>query len=350
MGHNLLTLPPELRNRIWHQCFSTCNSTPLTIDKELVEPGLLSTCRQVRQEARGMYYHLNTFKIQCDDTGITGIRYSRVENRFKTILLQWRHIIGPTACQAISHVVFEIQGYFHVPKYRLHGFSMDIFNDLCEATFDAALDGPLRFVDPGVIRYNIVYGVEWIHYIRTEDSPPPRDEDRSAATQEWTVAVHRTGKAAFDHDYSHQLCLLMALLFVAEKGYADAQVHGKKPECLAFFAGAILLRFLIGLATLWLVIPRQAFKLLKVIWLQSRYGAAEISPSIERRAPENYLPWRHGREKRNWVPKPLGKALCVIGGIVVGLAIMIIAGIISLSVAAAECIPERAFDGWVELL
>lgn len=63
----LLALPAELRNKIYH--FSLVDEDEIFITSELKPPSLLSTCRQVRNEALQIYYFANSFAHEiknCD--------------------------------------------------------------------------------------------------------------------------------------------------------------------------------------------------------------------------------------------------------------------------------------------
>lgn len=55
----LLALPPELRNRIWANAL-ICFSPQTLFDK----PALLATCKEVRYEARAMYWRNNKFYLE----------------------------------------------------------------------------------------------------------------------------------------------------------------------------------------------------------------------------------------------------------------------------------------------
>lgn len=63
---SLLSLPPELRNQIYRY-------TPLQDDwitlspSQASEPSLLSTCRQIRQEARSIFLYENKFTVSVRD-------------------------------------------------------------------------------------------------------------------------------------------------------------------------------------------------------------------------------------------------------------------------------------------
>lgn len=64
----LLTIPPELRNRIYEEVLVEEKKIDLS-HKDTKPPGLLSTCRQIRDEARKIWYFQNKFHltvIACD--------------------------------------------------------------------------------------------------------------------------------------------------------------------------------------------------------------------------------------------------------------------------------------------
>lgn len=67
---SLLTLPPELRNSIYRYVLVPRGSFMITKDNYM-QPPLLRTCRQLRQEASGIYYEENYFKIDCRDFDFT---------------------------------------------------------------------------------------------------------------------------------------------------------------------------------------------------------------------------------------------------------------------------------------
>ncbi|KAK6431013.1 hypothetical protein LTR95_012827 [Oleoguttula sp. CCFEE 5521] len=57
-------LSGELRNRVWN--FAVCEDGFIDITFTGVpEPGLLTACRLIREEAGGMYYYLNKFSVVC---------------------------------------------------------------------------------------------------------------------------------------------------------------------------------------------------------------------------------------------------------------------------------------------
>lgn len=66
MKSPILSLPPEMRNRIYRECVVegviTLHSDDM-FDSLPVEPALLLTCRQIRKEALSIYYHENKFEF-----------------------------------------------------------------------------------------------------------------------------------------------------------------------------------------------------------------------------------------------------------------------------------------------
>ncbi|UJO16874.1 uncharacterized protein CLAFUR5_04146 [Fulvia fulva] len=61
---SLLSLPPELRNRIYHFALSPATTTHLDAPRRPDIPPLLITNRQIRQEAFGLYFHLLVLKLE----------------------------------------------------------------------------------------------------------------------------------------------------------------------------------------------------------------------------------------------------------------------------------------------
>lgn len=55
----LLSLPAELRNRIYEYALIEENEIAITADLHV--PALLQTSRQIRREARSLYFEKNTF-------------------------------------------------------------------------------------------------------------------------------------------------------------------------------------------------------------------------------------------------------------------------------------------------
>ncbi|KAK6392664.1 hypothetical protein LTR65_003437 [Meristemomyces frigidus] len=65
----LLRLPPELRLSIWE--FALVEDGPVRVTPLLQQPGLLRTCRQIREEAMKTWLHSNFFwfdVVDCDAT------------------------------------------------------------------------------------------------------------------------------------------------------------------------------------------------------------------------------------------------------------------------------------------
>jgi len=68
----LFKLPPELRNRIYHEALlspTAVHVTSPTAEPIWQSPGILKTCRQLRGETSAIYYSGNTFLVRsngCD--------------------------------------------------------------------------------------------------------------------------------------------------------------------------------------------------------------------------------------------------------------------------------------------
>ncbi|KAK5127973.1 hypothetical protein LTR85_005090 [Meristemomyces frigidus] len=63
----LLTIAPELRNRIYHEALKSPDRIRLSTKEQPLQPALLRTCRQIRQEAIGIYYNINRLEITVYD-------------------------------------------------------------------------------------------------------------------------------------------------------------------------------------------------------------------------------------------------------------------------------------------
>lgn len=61
----LLRLPPELRNRIYHELFCSESTTPQTfhLTETSMEPSILSTCTQLLRECTGIFYANTTLQF-----------------------------------------------------------------------------------------------------------------------------------------------------------------------------------------------------------------------------------------------------------------------------------------------
>ena len=73
---HLLGLPAEIRNRIYtHALVSSDQSDPIEVDSTgPQQPGLLSCCRQIREEAVHIYYTLNWFAMVIHDCDAVAIQ------------------------------------------------------------------------------------------------------------------------------------------------------------------------------------------------------------------------------------------------------------------------------------
>lgn len=69
----LLELAAELRNRIYE--YVLIKDKTITVSRHrIAQPGLLRTCRQIREEARAIYYCRNAFKILRGSFGVSIVR------------------------------------------------------------------------------------------------------------------------------------------------------------------------------------------------------------------------------------------------------------------------------------
>lgn len=58
-----LRLPGELRNMVYKHALVTDGKVNITREHGIPEPALLSTCKKIRKEAIGIFYHDNTFQL-----------------------------------------------------------------------------------------------------------------------------------------------------------------------------------------------------------------------------------------------------------------------------------------------
>jgi len=69
---SLLILSGELRNKIYE--YVLVRRGYIIVDRcNLAAPALLTTCGQIRNEASGYYYQLNTFRVICWDTDYSAL-------------------------------------------------------------------------------------------------------------------------------------------------------------------------------------------------------------------------------------------------------------------------------------
>ncbi|KAK5731999.1 hypothetical protein LTR17_010952 [Elasticomyces elasticus] len=71
-GPTLLTIPPEMRNRIYREALlegSICVCSAFGLLRSLPdEPALLRVCHQIREEAMSIYYCENKFSVSVYDS------------------------------------------------------------------------------------------------------------------------------------------------------------------------------------------------------------------------------------------------------------------------------------------
>ncbi|KAI7370787.1 hypothetical protein KC328_g17681, partial [Hortaea werneckii] len=67
----LLTLPPELRNKIYSLALTSPSKTTPSKTGHLKHPALLQTCVQIRREATQMYFAQTTFQLHLNPSNPT---------------------------------------------------------------------------------------------------------------------------------------------------------------------------------------------------------------------------------------------------------------------------------------
>ena len=70
-----LDLPAELRNRIYRLTLLETQKIVISDHHKAKEPGLLSACRQIRQETLTLYYHENVFNILIENHDSTTLQH-----------------------------------------------------------------------------------------------------------------------------------------------------------------------------------------------------------------------------------------------------------------------------------
>ena len=104
MACPLLQLPAELRNEIWQ--LALVRDEPIRIFHPgmgaRLEPALLATCKQIRNEAQDMLYSENTFEGHCSIEAIRSL-----PNK-PTSLLRWLGKIGDKRARMIKRLVVTL--------------------------------------------------------------------------------------------------------------------------------------------------------------------------------------------------------------------------------------------------
>lgn len=106
-GSRLLSLAPELRNRIYR--FTLLERDQIEIEAGVsipLPPSLLQTCRQIRQEASGIYYEESRFRFTIHDYDATlhvrwtkcfrsktRTRHSKIWVRFRNQPMNWANLL-----------------------------------------------------------------------------------------------------------------------------------------------------------------------------------------------------------------------------------------------------------------
>ncbi|EME82939.1 uncharacterized protein MYCFIDRAFT_80518 [Pseudocercospora fijiensis CIRAD86] len=148
----LLDLAPELRNRIYR--YVLCGDGKLFVTKDTREPGLLSACRQIRQEARSIWLLENEFRfwVQNLDFSIMAAFFTRDMQR---LLLthrarcgqQFRFSIGMSALYDWQKLMVWCKAVFEhrAPGVCISagqtGFRLVVANALSMAAAHAKIEG-----------------------------------------------------------------------------------------------------------------------------------------------------------------------------------------------------------------
>lgn len=98
----LLKLPAELRNRIYHEALAGSSPSPniFHLSKESMEPPLLTTSRQIRTEASGIFY-ANTI-LQFNDPAVCVRRLSTLPPKSVELIPELRYDTSETCTAASS--------------------------------------------------------------------------------------------------------------------------------------------------------------------------------------------------------------------------------------------------------
>lgn len=119
-----ITLPGELRNRIWSLATVQLEGTDVSEKVAADEPGLLATCRQIRNEASSIYYAETTFCLDYDevDRGISRAWLARIGGK-RTRMIRTLRI--RRACTSLDHPVANFDNILrlkrHVPGRMVAG-------------------------------------------------------------------------------------------------------------------------------------------------------------------------------------------------------------------------------------
>ena len=95
---SLIHLPAELRNKIFAITLFERNAVTTVNEKGVkqAQPGLLTTCKQIRKEALKFYYYHNTFKLTVKDNDTT-------------VAVRWIQAMGATRyLPLIPKIIIEV--------------------------------------------------------------------------------------------------------------------------------------------------------------------------------------------------------------------------------------------------
>lgn len=187
----LLTLPPELRNRIWE--FALIEDGPITVPAtfiirgpikdqyavsyQLNTPGLLATNKQIRREALPIYYSGNIFATNSRVDTYTFLRRLSAEQRSMLTRLQVNFIQDdpstPKHHQRMTDLLFQA---LHMPKFARSQMREPNLAENREEALRAEqelAEAGLR-LQPGTLQFAARYKSEWIHFLWSlRGSGPP---------------------------------------------------------------------------------------------------------------------------------------------------------------------------------
>ncbi|CAD0098445.1 unnamed protein product [Aureobasidium mustum] len=99
-----MDLPVEIRLRIYSMAISSHQDLTISDHRDVAEPALLQTNRQIRSESIPIFYGTNCFRLELQvPTDSTNRTLSYL---FKEPELTWLHLIGPDRIKSLRHVSF----------------------------------------------------------------------------------------------------------------------------------------------------------------------------------------------------------------------------------------------------
>lgn len=96
----LLTLPPELRNRIWHEVLVPPQRETFALSNGHMEPALLSVNHQLRSECTGIFYANTT--LHFTDPQICIRRLTSLSRKYIEVIPELRFDTSETCVKATS--------------------------------------------------------------------------------------------------------------------------------------------------------------------------------------------------------------------------------------------------------